>query len=623
MVKVITGLAEGKDTSSRAVQQCAIDILRSRLLTPSESLLVLNQVKPFAMGLDDDPDAHVEFARIASELRRSGSGIPSPSGFPRFFDHLAKASARPDGRTLADLVTFEPGRHERAAASYIQRYASRFDTGFVIRSYLDTASDPSVIGPKVMAWLDEFRKHRGASFVIGAWLRAADRLLEKGIRSDPVMVLDPVVNNHLRAWCSRFRSDPVAFWNLQALIERCGYDASSDVVTDWLSQYGETVNAGFVLQKALYTERGHDQRIVSWAVDWLDSETGRSNPTIASYLFRALRECVLKHGTVQFEDFSCILLEHAELEGALHQRRDMCRYWLELGGDPGAVKFRLRTLVQRDVTDPNVRFCFETWDTFSEHTPDLLKQEMKAWLDVDKNAANPKAGLVFDIWSNRGWKLEVISDALHTWLKANPQNSHYPRMLAIYLRSGVGIPTHLGISEEGAPAFLEKAEFAVQDCRNIEFILMAPFSEDEGGPIFKAAVAAVDRYLNQHGKKDAAAFLIALVLRRLKGMAWIKAHADAWLDEFPHRHRASLIYQALVEVEGRPEDRLGGIKDWFGQNPTYGLAGNLLLAWVDATDDPAALMVEARTWLRAASREHAPDVEAVARAYYLNPAATV
>jgi hypothetical protein len=530
---------------------------------------------------------------------------------------LRKAAKGAEARTLANLVVFDPVRNIEAATKIIRKKKTRYDTGFVIQSYLDTNHDPSVIGPDVVTWLGYYGASVGASFILTAWFRSMERLLDQGDARNPAFAIEEEMLEKLEAWCRRRTYNLNASWALQTLVDQRGFQAVDRTIEDWVGRHRRTVNAAFVIQRCLRSTQGQDERPIEWAKEWLDSEVGRKHPKEASYLFRDLRDCVLKFETILFSEFQKQLWEFLNLDLPLHQGRDLCRYWLELGGSPEAAMPIVQKLVQKDVRDPRVRFCFEAWFNVETDHPRLFEREMELW--VRENAVHPKASYVFGFWDDLGLDLAKISLELGRWLDDNIEDSQFAHVLERYMRSSPSGPHSVyGISEEQAPVWLKKTDFGVQDCRIIEFILRAPFEQDNGSGLGKAAIEAAHRFLKQHADNIASAFLIALVLKRVGNETWIRSFADEWLSLYPHRHRASLVYQALLMVEENPECLLEPILAWFKHNPSYELAGGLLMAWNDNGCDRDLLRPEAKVWLRGISdQDEISDADAVRTTYGL------
>ena len=612
--ELIKGLAE---KNKAVLQACALDILRSRLIKPEQVPILLEKVESFSEGLDNDRNAYSELSRIAVILKRRRSTSLSLNKYPRFLALVSKAANRPDARTLANLVSFDPARQGARGAAYIKRNKTNYHTAFVIQAYLRASIDPAVIGQSVISWLDQFGISRGASYVLTAWFQAIDMLIERGEVWNPSLELNKTMEDKLEAWCIRHRLDLNACWNLQSLIDQIGVKRSEKHLVAWMGRHSTTYYASHILQKWLRATEGWDSRLFNWIKAWLEAPISRVNHKEAAFLFRDLRDCVFVYDSLSFEDFADILLTHIGINGPLHQRRDLCRYWLELGGDPDQVKSILQKLVQQDVTDPDVRFCFEGWSNAETNEPLLFHREMKYWLE--ENASHPKASYVFNIWDKHGLNLGEISNSLRTWLKHNFEDIQFSVQLSKYIKADPDGAKLLGPTEEKAPVFLSKTAFKVQECRSIEFILQSPFGSNPSSPIFELAIAASGRYFRQHIYKDASAFLVAVVIRSVGNLNWIKLYADDWLEMFPHRHRASLIYQAMLDVDEHPENHIEGVRDWFSENQSYQLAGGLLLAWVKAGGDPVLLKSEAKMWLRASFRQGGyPDAEEVKALYMLD-----
>jgi len=609
------GLLEALERDNAdAVQMNAFDLLQSRILPNSQLPELIENIASFAEGLDADPSAHANLARIASELRGKGSISLNATKHAKFFSILENVPPGADARTVAYLVAFSPERHARRAVSFIRRYKSRYDTGFVFRAYLDAGLDPSAIGPHVVEWLERFGKQKGASYVLQAWFKKMSRLVEIGEVWNPALRLQDVMLRLLELWCRRHRSEPTSAWCIQALIEHGGLGANSDLVDHWLSRHGKTPLASYVIQKALPNKDVDPHLAVRWTNTWLDSRAIISNSVPAVHIIRELKNCVKKRKIINFSDVSEAVEGCLSADWPMKSRRDACVYWLEMGGCPNVVKSLLQKAVQQDYTDPNVRFAFEAWFEADTDEPFLFKAEMKLWLEA--NPGLTESSYVFGFWDRLGFDIAEVTEPLGVWLRRNHEHSHYSFFLGKMLKTSPKYASTIGISEQSAPAFLAKEKFAVQDCRIIEFVLRAPFGKEGNGEIHDQAIAAADRFLRQHIGEVASAFLISLVLRIVGNERWIRSYADEWLTVYSHRHRASLIYQTLLFVEPEPECLHDVIQDWFTENPTYELAGSLLMAWIEAECDPEMLRPAAKIWREASmKREEYPDVEAVEKWY--------
>ena len=599
-----------------ALQMNSLAFLRSRIIPSSQVPELMERISTFADGLDDDPNAYAELSRIAPSLRRQGSGTLNSTRHLRFFTLLEKASHTADARTISNLVVFDPESHSRRAVLYIKRHRLKYETGFVMQAYLNAGLDPSRVGPYIVAWLNKFGKHKGASFVLSAWFRQISCLVEKGEVWNHALKLKEVTLGYLDSWCRRHRSEQNASWALQALIEHGGLESCSDLVEYWLGKHGKTPLAGYVIQKVLKSKDTNPFLSAKWANAWLESPAIQSNAVPAVHVIRELKNCVKGRRIIKFSDISAAVARCFEVDWPLRSRRDACVYWLEMGGDAKIVKDIIQKAVQQDYTDPSTRFAFEAWFEANTDNPLLLKQEMSLWLEA--NAALSEASYVFGFWDRLGLDIDEVKGPLRVWLRKNHENSYYSLFLGKLLKASPDDAVAIGISKERAPAFLKKEEFAVQDCRIIEFVLMSPFGQKGSGEIYDQALSSADRFLRQHIGEVGSAFLISLVLRVVGNEMWIRSYADDWLAIYSQRHRASVVYQALLFVEREPERLFDRIQDWFIENPTYELAGSLLMAWIEAECDPEILRPAAKIWCDAsAQREEYPDVKAVEKWYEL------
>lgn len=600
------------------VQECALDLLRSSLVHDELVPVLLEEIGPFSEGLDNDRQAYDELARVAAELRNDPGFSVQLRKFPRFLRLLSKAANDADARTLGNLIAFDPQKYSKLGERYIEKHSGRYETGFLISAYISQADSLTKIGPYVLRWLTEYGLSSSAGYVLENWCRAYDDFSGDELSHQPERVVHDQIVAILEAWCRRHINERYVNRPLQVLIEETKATGEvENLVATWLDRNAENFAANHVIQKWIKNRRVIDKNSLRWSRAWLGPGKAYEIKQDAVFLFRDLRDFLPDSAGVEFEDFSDLLLSHINSDGPLNVQRTLCLYWLILGGDPMKIRETLQILVQKDLKDSRVRFCFEGWYEAKSSLPTFFEKEMELWLST--NAEHPRASYTFNIWENSGLSLERIAGPLRRWLEANPQDVQFSNQLFRYVRADPEGATTLGPTEELAMTFLTKPEFGPQDCRQIEFVLRSPYGSDPNSEVFKEAIVATKRFLGQHGEKNDSAFLIALVLERLNNAEWIRNFASDWLNIFPLRHRASLIFQAFLVVGTEPASLHTQIKNWFSENTTYEMAGSLLLAWIRAGGDPGLLKSEASVWFLAAQQgEEYPDVDKVRIAFKLN-----
>lgn len=602
-----------------SVTHCALDIVGSSLVSPLQIPDLIEAISPLYHGLSGDRDAYPMLTRIAADSKHNHKIHLSQETHPTFFALLNEAAERPEAYVLANLLLFSASDFRDQAYRYITKNMTDYDTAFVMTAYLRAVKNPAPVGPFIVRWLERHRTSQGAGYVFTHWSDAIDALQGRGVSRNAAYGLCDQIYEFLEEWCSVHQNDQYAARCLQVLIDRRNLNIRvRRIVENWLVNFGDHYMAGHVVTRWIRKQKTYDAQSLAWALDWLNSDAAIENRIEASYLVKTLKDSVIRFGTGKFEDFSNALLRHIELDGPIKARRDLSNYWLELGGDPGAIKDTFHWLVRKEPEDPMTRFAFQSWHYAHSSDPFLFEREMEIWLNA--NAKNAKASYIFNIWDELGLDVKRLVAPLRIWLENNREDIQYHIQVKKYIAADPEGARSLGPTEEQALIFLSKSAFGVQDCRDIEYILQAPYATDPHSPLHERAVNAADRFLRTHAKKSAGAFLIALLIRQFGDATWIAEHADIWLGEFDYRGRANLVFQALLENGREPSELESKVKNWLRHNPKYRLAGRLFLAWAEAGGDPSDLRSQALVWLKA-SRDAGgfPDGDSVIDLYLFGP----
>lgn len=594
-----------------AVQHNALDILRSGIVASETIPDLLEATDDIYQGLDNDRQAYRFLTQIAARLKQESDFSTNSGSHPKFASLLHKASLKPDARTLANLVHFCPEAHLDAAESFIKRKRNEYDTAYVISAYLEYIDDPSAAGPLVVEWLAKHGMSRRSGYIFAAWFSAVKRLKERGATKVPAFAISNSIQGTLKKWCGRHRTDHYAAKCLQILIEcEKANDDTKRLVEAWLGENGSIYMATHLVSKWIAVRNAVEQDSMRWVRQWLLSNAARNAKTECGYLFKALRDY-----DAPLNEYADLLLLHISMDGPIRVRRDLCRYWLELGGDPESIREVLYSLIVEQPSDPRVRFCFESWVKYCPSDASFFEKEMCIWLSA--NAEHSRASHIFSIWDDLDLDPSLIAQPLSRWIATNRESNFYHTHLAKYITLDPEGAAKLGPSEDQARYILSKKTFHHQECRDIEFMLQAPYGSDASSQIAQDIIAAASRYLKQYGKNPLSAFLISLVLRKVGNVPWIRSYADVWLSKHQHRHRANLVLQALLKVDPEPVELAQLVKNWFAENPTYHFGGNLLMAWVETCGKPEVLKPQARVWLAGLrGSDKFPDFDSVEEAYF-------
>ncbi|CAH0242525.1 glycosyltransferase [Roseomonas sp. CECT 9278] len=588
------------------IRQSAVDILRCAMVERHLIPQLIETVTSLFEGLEGGPHAHAFLAETAAYLVWYPAPTANQFCSPRFDALISQAATTSDPQILANLLAYDPKALATTARWLISQTVHSRDASYLIESYLLNVGDTTWVGSFVLTWLDRRGAMPRAGFVLHAWFAALKEEGRHGIDNRSSLAVSAEILGYLRDWCDLFGEEAFAAKCLQTLAETSGYDEKSlDLIDAWLGHHVRTYPAVHLLNVLIRARPAPDVRIAGFACQWLGLPE-RQRPLIeCCYLFRNLS----KSGYV-FAQFESDLWSLITTEGPSHNRRDLCRYWLNWGGDPVKVREILRGIIAEDPLNEHVRFAFESWCNAAPGDEGFFRDEMQAWLGA--NAKHPKASYVFNLWHTVGLDPKKVFEPLKTWFQANGEDSQFPVLLSKFRILEPFLTAAIGTTPERAAVIVQQVEFGIKDCPSIEYILQAPYGCDPGTPMGQAAIGAAHRFLDQHVSDVRSAFLIARVVSVIGPKDWILLHAEQWLENFVHRGRACLVLKALLGSGLHPLRWEHRVAQWLVENPTYPFAGELFLAWADAGGDPSRFRAEAKTWLSAASeREGYFDVDEV------------
>ncbi len=597
-----------------ATRQNALDILRSALVPMDRVPQMIETVFSLYEGIYGNSNAHAFLAETAAYVAQRRSPGAIDAARCRFDALLSQVKETSDPQIFANLLAYDSVTFATAGQRLIAHTANQRDASYLIEAYLRNVGDFASIGSYVVTWLGRYGRMPRAGFVLAAWFGTQKKQARPGVPMRVTQALNEQVLEYLHNWCVRFCNEYYAATCLQTLVEICGYrEDVLDLIDSWLEKHVETYRAVHLLRVLLQARPASDKRLSSFASQWLGRPADQRPILECSYLFRDLR--YYKYEFCRFEaDLWSLIVDN----GPTKNRRDLCICWLQWGGDPIKVRDILRGLIAEDPLDEHVRFAFESWFNAAPEDVAFFRKEMQAWLVA--NAKHPRASYTFNVWFGSGLDPKPIMQPLIDWLNSNREDISFPFLIGRFTALDPSLMAAVGLTSVHATALLQREVFQPQDCRDIEFILRAPYCRDRTTEIAQKAIEGARRYLDQHVDLLTSAFLIAEVISVTGAEDWIISHAERWLDSFLIRHRASLVLQAVLVGNRRPQHWEARVAQWLMVNRTYSFSGQVLLAWCKAGGNPDRFRSEALAWLSAASESENDEyfeIEAVAECFGL------
>ncbi len=265
-------------------------------------------------------------------------------------------------------------------------------------------------------------------FVLIAWFEARERAQKAKVTPASIGVISEKIVTYLTRWISSNEREYSAGKVLTAWVnETNGSVEAISASDDWLELHADRYMATHLLQALLKHGRKLDDTLKKYVKKWLSSEHSQNHPVDTSYLFRALREAGVSSNVFSTEALAFIETNN-EMPPFNKARREMCCYWLEMGGDPELVRSALRQILDLDPKSEHVRFVFETWASVNPKDLKFWANDMVRWLSG--NTSHPKAAYVFNFWYRHIGNAADIRSYAIAWLKQNFSDNQYPIILS-------------------------------------------------------------------------------------------------------------------------------------------------------------------------------------------------
>ncbi|TPI27875.1 hypothetical protein FJ414_28220 [Mesorhizobium sp. B3-1-6] len=427
VIDPVSVLAKLEKKHALAIQQNALEVVSSALVPTQRLPSVLNAIDSLYEGLRGDLEACRFLSHSVASLRKRERATEAET-CPRLDDLLKSISFDSDLRIISNLVWHDPGSYRESATALMLKSADDWDVSYLIGAVLANGGSLQRVGPSVLRWLQRFSTASATAFVLVAWFEAVkEQAQEADSAGTPVNIVSGKVANYLAPWCllhgrKYFAAKVLAAW----ASESRGSTQAMSALDDWLDLYADRFMATHVLQTALKLGRSLDAKFQDYVKRWL-SENSRLSPVATLYLFRELRDA-----GVSWRAFSSEALAFIGSDLPPKAHRDMCIYWLQMGGDADSIRGPLRSAVDLDPLDEHVRFVFQTWELAAPRDMGFWASNMVLWLRG--HFAHPRAAYVFNLWYKHKLGVAAVRAPLIAWLKHNGSDHQYPVVLSNHYR---------------------------------------------------------------------------------------------------------------------------------------------------------------------------------------------
>jgi hypothetical protein len=429
-------------------------ILRNALFAHDVRVELILRNSELRDAIATDPTCDIAFGLALAGLTRTGEERGQENLDPRLIVMLDTGVSRnPDFNMLLRLAfSVSPERYRDKVVAWIAKYATAFQTHFLMKSWLDwsehelrseRSSYEQLITPierHVMDWLDAYGRATHGSFVITSWLDAA-AVTDKRKCIDMVTKIEPFVTDWLGYEGNAMHQDARFVYRswLRATASIGGEQCDAlvaeieDRIKSWLAPSERTVamDSRFLYSSwlgaaaAIGSTRAAAMisKIEPNLLSWLDQN---ATSDAAPFIYESWLDAAAASGTeaaqriAQLENYIAAWLNHEDNSNSL-RARFVYYSWLlaaEIVRGPQAdrmtalVEDKIATWLTKEgrVTSTEARFIFEAWLRGASDTKiRRFFVETLEWVEAHKESRD--CGFVLDNWLSRHLEFDLVKEA--------------------------------------------------------------------------------------------------------------------------------------------------------------------------------------------------------------------